>query len=90
MKPQISRAPQLLDIEKSRDIEDMDIEAHIPVLLQTIGNLKLEKIDLSNKDSAESAIAMLDKVLDKLTTYKNTATTLRRILEDEDLAPKKH
>jgi hypothetical protein len=86
----IPHTAQLLDIEKSRDGEDFDIEAHIPELLQTIGNLKLEKIDLKSKDSSEKAIAMLNKVIDKLTTYKNTAATLRQILESEDSLPKKH
>ena len=80
----------LLDIEKSRDSEDLDVEAHIPVLLQTIANLKLEKIDLKSKDSAAEAVEMLNKMIDKLTTYKNTASTLRRILESDEVGPKKH
>lgn len=47
------RRKTALKLEKTTDAEDFDVAEHIPVLLQTIGNLKLEKIDLKSKESAE-------------------------------------
>ncbi|MCO6429311.1 MAG: hypothetical protein J5J00_00495 [Deltaproteobacteria bacterium] len=80
-KKQVAR--ESLDVEKQVDSRDPDVEEHVLPLLQSIGNLKLERIDLSTRQSALNTIPAINEVLEKISVYQRAASTLRSLLEEK-------
>ena len=75
--------PRKIEVERIYDSHDSDVEEHVVPLLNQIGNVKLEKINLSTPETAAEAIPMLDEVIEKLSTYRKAAFTLRQLLEEK-------
>lgn len=91
-KEKAKKSSLLEQIETEVDSADNDVEMHIAPFIQSIKNLKMGEIDLTNAQSAKNAIPMLDELLEKINTYQKTAKVLKSVLEEkrDDFLKKSH